>query len=842
MPLFLVVFLNIALGGEFLGVVPGVQPGAVASRYTAVGQTELGVLVIADDARLSEFRADRGRYLDAEPRAKSYYRVHPLAEGVAASLGSYGAVLDYDSENYIVRVAPEALPDLLRLRAMVSRVNLEPIVITDARPFFLPVTREPLIEAMVASVNPDSILAAVRRLQDYRNRYSLGDSCRAAAQWIAAKFQAYGCDTVYLQQHTTGHAPNVIGIKYGTSGLRNPYAIIDGHFDSYAAANAPGADDNASGTVAAIEACRVLRNYEFQYDMRFIAFSGEEFGLFGSDYYASDARSHGDSILGVFNFDMIGYVDVGPESLEIVTKVSNPPCAPFADFFIACADTYTALLCQKFMVGDNQNSDHGPFWNNGYLAFCGIEDFWPVNPWYHTPGDTIGAGYNSNAFCTEVVKAGVAGLAMICRLPGEVNPGWLQMRDLPLGDKAKGIKDGGALCSGKEPSSDTCFVYAFKGNNRNEFYRYNTVTNFWITRDSIPTMNRLGRKKGVKKGSSLTFGSSGKMYATKGNNTQDFWQYDPLARLWVQLTDVPLGVRNCKEGVGTAAVKAGGNEYVYLLRGSGTFDFYRYDAAAGTWDITLPAAPAGLSGKPYKNGSCLAYDGADTIYALKGSYNELSAYSTSGRNWVNKDPLPLIGASGRKKKVKDGAGMAYFSKAVYALKGGNTDEFWRFDCAAQTWTEQTQLPAGAKKVKGGGALCFSDADKSLYAFRGNDTREFWKYWPLSAYGLRLTADRPEQKSVQVGRTTAVTEPGLRIAPMPFTTAATVTYSLARPGNVSLRLYDVTGRVVAILASGYHPAGSYSLQLTAYSSRLSAGIYVLRYEAGGYRTTEKLIIE
>jgi hypothetical protein len=830
------------MGGEFLGVVPGVQPGDVASRYTVVGQTELGVLIIADDARMSEFRADRGRYLDAEPRANGYYRVHPLAEGVAGSLSRYGTVLDYDGENYLVRVAPDALPDLLRLRAMVSRVNLEPIVITDARPFFPPVTREPLIEAMVASVNPDSILAAVRRLQDYRNRYSPGDSCRAAAQWIAAKFQAYGCDTVYLQQHTTGHAPNVIGIKYGTSGLRNPYAIIDGHFDSYAASNAPGADDNASGTVAAIEACRVLRNYEFQHDMRFIAFSGEEFGLFGSDYYANEARNRGDSILGVFNFDMIAYVDAAPETLELVTKISNPPCAPFADFFIACADTYTTLLCQKFMVGDNQNSDHGPFWNNGYLAFCGIEDFWPVNPWYHTPGDTIGAGYNNNAFCTEVVKAGVAGLALICRLPGEVNPGWLQMRDLPLGDKAKGIKDGGALCSGKEPSSDTCFVYAFKGNNRNEFYRYNTATNVWITRDSIPTMNRLGKKKAVKKGSSLTFGSSGKMYATKGNNTLDFWQYDPLARLWAQLTDVPLGIRNCKEGVGTAAVKEGSNEYVYLLRGSGTFDFYRYDAAAGTWDITLPTAPAGPSGKPYKNGSCLAYDGGDTIFLLKGSYNEFSAYSISGRNWVNKDPLPLIGASGRKKKVKDGAGMAYFSKAVYALKGGNTDEFWMYNCADQKWYEQLQLPAGAKKVKGGGALCFSDAGKSLYAFRGNNTREFWKYWPLSAYGLRLTADRPEQKSVQVGRTTAVTEPGLRIAPMPFMTAAAVTYSLARPGNVSLRLYDATGRVVAILASGYHPAGEYRAQLTASGPRLSAGVYLLKYETGEYRTTRKLVIE
>jgi len=414
-PLLLVLSVSAAFAGEFLGLVPGVQPRDVASRYAAIGQTERGVLVIAQDAQLSAFESDQGIFIDAGPREHSYYRVHPLSAEVVGALGSIGTVLDYDGVNYLVRVEPDAIAKLQQLRAMTSLVSLRPLVISDALPFFPPVTRDPLIEAMVASANPDSVLAAVRRLQNYKSRYSTGDSCRAAAQWIAAKFIAYGCDSVYTQQHTTGHAPNVIGIKYGTSGSRNPYAVVCGHFDSYAASNAPGADDNASGTVAAIEACRVLRDYQFENDMRFIGFTGEEFGLYGSEYYAARARSAGDSILGVFDFDMIGYVDVAPESLELVTKISNPNCTPFSDFFTTCADTYTTLLCQKYMVSDNQNSDHGPFWNNGYLAFCGIEDFWPTNPHYHTPHDSIGAGYNSNSFCTEVIKAGVASMATICR-------------------------------------------------------------------------------------------------------------------------------------------------------------------------------------------------------------------------------------------------------------------------------------------------------------------------------------------------------------------------------------------------------------------------------------------
>jgi hypothetical protein len=411
--LLLVLGFSAAFGGEFLGLVPGVEPRDVAARYAAIGQTERGTLVIARDEQLADFMSVQGVFLDANPREHSYFQVHPLSAEAARELSSIGTVLSFDGENYLVRVEPDAIVKLQQLRAMASRLSMKSLVITDALPLFPPVTRDPLIEAMVAGVNPDSVLAAVRRLQNYKSRYSTGDSARAAAQWIAAKYRAYGCDSVFLQQHTTGHAPNVVAIKYGTSGLRNPYAIIDGHFDSYAASNAPGADDNASGTVAALEACRALQGYEFQHDIRFIAFSGEEFGLYGSDYYANHARSAGDSVLGVFNFDMIGYVDIAPESLELVTKSSNPNCTPFSDFFTTCADTYTTLLCQKYMVSDNQNSDHGPFWNNGYLAFCGIEDFWPTNPHYHTSHDSIGAGYNSNSYCTEVIKAGVAALATI---------------------------------------------------------------------------------------------------------------------------------------------------------------------------------------------------------------------------------------------------------------------------------------------------------------------------------------------------------------------------------------------------------------------------------------------
>jgi len=425
--------------------------------------------------------------------------------------------------------------------------------------------------------------------------------------------------------------------------------------------------------------------------------------------------------------------------------------------------------------------------------------------------------------------------------------GWTLMAELPLGGKSKNVKDGGALCYGKEADNDTGFVYAFKGNNRYEFYRYNTATGVWVTRESIPAVNRLGKKKAVKKGSSLAFGTDGRIYATKGNGTLDLWEYDltqPMGFRWVQKADVPPGAKPLKEGVGSAAVKVGSDHFVYLLRGSSTWDFYRYNTATDIWDATLPTAPTGASGKSYKNGSCLTYDKGDTIYCLKGSLNEFAAYSISGKTWVNKSPLPFVAPPGtKKKKVKDGAGMAYYSEAVYALKGGNTDEFWMFNTTDQQWHVQTQLTAGSKKVKGGGALTFADANQSLYAFRGNNTREYWKYGPLGADGYQL-AKAGKPKDVQAGKTTAITEFGLRIAPNPaaYSLNPSISYSLPTPGNVSLKLYDITGKLVSRLASGYHPAGAYSYSLLTTNHSLASGVYLLKFETEGYETTEKLIVQ
>ena len=121
--------------------------------------------------------------------------------------------------------------------------------------------------------------------------------------------------------------------------------------------------------------------------------------------------------------------------------------------------------------------------------------------------------------------------------------------------------------------------------------------------------------------------------------------------------------------------------------------------------------------------------------------------------------------------------------------------------------------------------------------------EFWTYGPIGTFSNPLAAGS-QPKNVQGQSAVHTSQFALRIAPNPFTTTTSISYSLPNPGDVSLKLYDITGKLVSTLAGGYHSAGNYSLQLTANSSqqKLAAGIYVMRLDSDSYHATEKLIIE
>lgn len=171
--------------------------------------------------------------------------------------------------------------------------------------------------------------------------------------------------------------------------------IIVAHYDSYSSTNpmvtAPGANDNATGTAAVMEAARLCAGKEFKNTIRFLAVSGEELGMFGSDHYAFKARNEGRNIIGVVNGDMIGYPTTADTARLVVGSYQFRN--RLVDSSLVYNQRYGIGLTLVTIVDFTGASDYGPFALAGYdaldVAEATAEEIWGgADPYYHTPQDT----------------------------------------------------------------------------------------------------------------------------------------------------------------------------------------------------------------------------------------------------------------------------------------------------------------------------------------------------------------------------------------------------------------------------------------------------------------------
>jgi len=397
---------------------------AVAPIAPVVADVGKFCLVNASDAELSSLAA-HGFKVSVLDRigSENHYFVRAAADFDRALLTPYCRVLAQYSRGFIVAATDENVHFLTGLQIELSRISRKPMVPSadSARMPSLPAVDDSLVWLLVNRVNADSVLATISRLQAFRTRYSTSESLRQACSWMHGKLAGSGCDSAFLDTWSTQYPPNVVGVKTGTVSPELIY-VIDGHIDNTSLWEtrdtlAPGADDNASGTAAVIEAARVFADMDFDCTVWFLGFSGEEQGLLGSEAFAQGCRNRGDSVCAVLNFDMISYGRQDLDSFEVIGKPSNPNCSWLMDFYIAQADTFSALKTIRIMDASARYSDHTSFWDQGYVAFCGIED--DFTPEYHKLGDTVGplyyvnCGTNNWPMATEAIKAAVASLAKL---------------------------------------------------------------------------------------------------------------------------------------------------------------------------------------------------------------------------------------------------------------------------------------------------------------------------------------------------------------------------------------------------------------------------------------------
>ncbi len=194
---------------------------------------------------------------------------------------------------------------------------------------------DPQIVAALRNVSADHIEQTIVKLVSFYTRQTLssdmpvssGKGAAAAADWIKSQFESYskkcgGCLEVKTDEFIQEPGPripkptkitNVYAVLHGTNPANaGRIVLVTGHYDSRntgtndATGQAPGANDDASGTAVSLECARVLSKYKFPATIIFLTVAGEEQGLYGSAHFAKMVKAEGWDIEAVLNNDIVG--------------------------------------------------------------------------------------------------------------------------------------------------------------------------------------------------------------------------------------------------------------------------------------------------------------------------------------------------------------------------------------------------------------------------------------------------------------------------------------------------------------------------------------------------------
>ena len=325
------------------------------------------------------------------------------------------------------------------------------------------------LRAIVAPVSQARMKATIEKLVSFGTRHTLSSQTDpkrgigAGVRWAEAEMKAYGletiqtCDTVTKLPRvpTPTKVCNAVAIQRGAE-RPNDVVIIQGHIDSRVTdvmnltSDAPGANDDGSGTAAVIEAARVLSKHKFPGTIVYAALSGEEQGLLGGKILADYAKAQGWNVVTVLNNDIIGnscssdgvcdstharVLSEGPRSqgqVDLAAQThslggeNDAPSRNISRYLDSLADRLKiGLDVRQIWRTDRfgRGGDHIPFLELGYPAArisVAIENY----DWQHQDlrtekgkayGDTI--DHVDFAYLAKMTKLNIAALASIASAP-----------------------------------------------------------------------------------------------------------------------------------------------------------------------------------------------------------------------------------------------------------------------------------------------------------------------------------------------------------------------------------------------------------------------------------------
>jgi Peptidase family M28 len=313
-------------------------------------------------------------------------------------------------------------PPTLRTLGITSMATLLIAGATRAQAPVPPSQEDPRIHELVAAASAARIERDIRTLVGFGTRHTMSDTVSttrgigAARRWLFAQFQAISrecgncLEVRYVADIEKGsptsriredvNIVNVVAILRGAT-EPNRYVLLSGDIDSRVSdalngrSDSPGANDNASGAAALLEAARLLSKHRPAASIVFAELSGEEQGLFGGQILARVAKQEGWRIDAVINNDMVGNIE-GIDGVTENTKARvfapglpatttpaelrriltnggelDTPSRQLARYIDAVADRYFPNLDVEIIYRLDRygrGGHHTPFFNEGFPA------------------------------------------------------------------------------------------------------------------------------------------------------------------------------------------------------------------------------------------------------------------------------------------------------------------------------------------------------------------------------------------------------------------------------------------------------------------------------------------
>ena len=279
-------------------------------------------------------------------------------------------------------------------------------------------TMDDTVISILEQVDETIYLSYLENLTGFGPRVTETAACEAAAEYIYNQFESMGLAVRYHYWENRYSSVNIEATINGTDESSDEIYIICAHYDTVS--SSPGADDDASGTVAVLMAALIMSQYqyEFNHTIKFVAFSGEEQGLLGSQAYAAEATDEGWNIVGVLNADMISYAETTSDGNNLIV-FENDASEWLYDYTLDISTEYADYIQLTLSQGGSTwGSDHYYFWEEGYDALFYFE--YTETPYYHTSGDTI--AHINKTYAVKNIRLILATLAELSEVRFLSNP------------------------------------------------------------------------------------------------------------------------------------------------------------------------------------------------------------------------------------------------------------------------------------------------------------------------------------------------------------------------------------------------------------------------------------